>query len=56
MSELLIKNIGLLAGIEREGKECMKGEEMSQMELLHDAWLLVNDGRIADFGTGTPPL
>ena len=29
---------------------------MSQMEILRDAWLLVKDGRIADFGTGTPPL
>lgn len=56
MGELLIKNIGLLAGIEREGKECMRGDEMSQMEVLRDAWLLVKDGRIADFGTGTPPL
>ena len=49
----LIKNIGLLV-VDRHGKERLQGSEMLQLEVLHDAWLLVEDGRFADFGTGEP--
>ena len=44
----LIKNIGLLAGI---GDALRKeGAAMSQAECLRNAWLLIEDGKIADYG------
>ena len=46
---LLIKNIGLLV-VDRHGKSRLQGAEMSQLDILHDAWLLVEDGRFAAFG------
>lgn len=46
----LIKNIGLLAGIDRHGKLRLQGDEMKKLEQQEDAWLLVDDGLIADFG------
>ena len=49
----LIKNIGLLV-VDRHGKARLQGSEMQQLEVLHDAWLLVEDRRFADFGTGEP--
>ena len=51
----LIKNIGCLAGIVPEGVLRKCGDEMSQVETLENAWLLIKDGRIADFGTGKEP-
>ena len=51
----LIKNIGCLAGIVPEGVIRKCGDEMSQVETLENAWLLIKDGRIADFGTGKEP-
>ena len=48
--ERLIRNIGVLAGIVPEGVTRMCGEEMSQAGVLEDAWLRIEDGRIADFG------
>ena len=56
MSRLLIKNIGLMP-VDRHGKPFLCGSEMAQVDLLHDAWLLVEDGRFAAFGTITssPP-
>lgn len=47
---LLITNIGLLAGIDRHGKERLQGEEMKHLELLEDAWLMAENGLIAGFG------
>ena len=49
MDRLLLTNIGLLV-TDNHGKPCLRGEEMAQMEVLHDAWLLVEDGRVKDFG------
>ena len=51
----LIKNIGCLAGIVPEGVLRKCGDEMSHVETLENAWLLIKDGRIADFGTGKEP-
>lgn len=51
----LIKNIGCLAGIVPEGMLRKCGDEMSTVETLENAWLLIKDGRIADFGTGKEP-
>lgn len=52
---MIIKNIAELVGILPEGVRRLCGEEMSQVGTLRDAWLRIEDGRIADFGTGNPP-
>ena len=46
----LVENIGCIFGIERHGRLRLCGDEMDCMETLDDAWLLVEDGRIAAFG------
>ena len=51
---LLIKNIGLLL-VDRHGKERLQGVEMARQDVLHDAWLLIEDGRFAAFGEGAVP-
>ena len=48
---LLVTDIGLLAGIDRERRLRLRGSDMSRLETLSDAWLLVEDGRFKDFGT-----
>ena len=48
---LLVTDIGLLAGIDRERSHRLQGRDMSRLETLSDAWLLVEDGRFKDFGT-----
>ena len=47
---ILFTNIGELAGIAPEGLLRRQGAEMADAGILHDAWLAVEDGRIADFG------
>ena len=47
---LLITNIGLLVADNRH-KTCLRGQEMAGLDLLTDAWLLVEDGRVSDFGS-----
>ena len=49
----LVDNIGCIFGIERHGRLRLCGEEMGSMETLEDAWLLVEDGRIAAFGSAS---
>ena len=51
---LLINNIGLLL-VDRHGKERLQGAEMARQDVLHDAWLLIEDGRFAAFGEGAAP-
>lgn len=50
MKSLLIKNISLLAGIEREGRSRLAGGDMAIMEAIDNAFLYVEDGLIRDFG------
>lgn len=50
MSKLLVKNIGLLVA-DSTGRTRLCGSDMQQMEVLRDAWLLVENGRVKDFGT-----
>ena len=49
----LVDNIGCIFGIERQGRRRLCGEEMGSMETLEDGWLLVEDGRIAAFGSAS---
>ena len=51
MKRTLIKNIGMLACILPADKLRLCGQEMEHVETLHDAWLLVEDGKIKDFGS-----
>lgn len=48
-------NIDQLCGI-THGETRKAGKDMAKVETLRNAWLTVgDDGRIEDFGTGTPP-
>ena len=46
----LISNIKTLVGADTELKPRLQGAEMSRLGQMDDAWLLVEDGRIASFG------
>ena len=48
---LFIWNIGTLAGITSPDTCCKYGDEMSEVTCLHQAWLIVEDGMIKEYGT-----
>ena len=48
---LLIKNIKELIGIDPENRPWVRGAEMKQLNTLTNAYLIINDGRIAGFGS-----
>lgn len=48
---MVIKNIGLLSGIQPEGVQRLQGAEMSETGTLKNAWLAIDNGRISDFGS-----
>jgi len=47
---MIIKNIGVLAGIQPEGVLRLEGTEQGRTGVLEDAWLCIEDGRITGFG------
>lgn len=51
----LLTGISELTGIVPEGVLRKQGAEMDRADNLPDAWLLIEDGRIADFGIGPAP-
>lgn len=51
----LIKNIGMLVGLVPAGVLRKEGAEMNRLEMLEGAWLLVENDRIADYGTEAAP-
>jgi imidazolonepropionase len=51
MQKLLIKNIRTLVQVRDEAPATIAGKAMSELPCLHDAWLAVEDGKIADYGT-----
>ena len=53
MEKLLIENIGMFAT--PVGTSARRGAEQGQIRILRNAWLLMEDGLIADLGTGEPP-
>ena len=53
--QLLIKNIGMLV-VDNHGKPCLCGDEMSRLEVLRDAWLLIENGRFKAWGEQSTPL
>ena len=50
MTKIII-NIGSLVGIRNDEKPFLAGREMSELNTIDNAWLLVENGRIKDFGT-----
>lgn len=55
----LVKNISCLAGIEYQLKPRLQGKEMATFNTIDNAWLLIEDGRVAQFGSmadGMPPI
>lgn len=48
--QTLIKNIGLLAGIQEMPKTILRGAEMAEYHTLANAWLVLDNGRISDYG------
>ena len=53
MANELFHNIGIML-VDTHHKPFLAGREMAEAEILHNAWLLVEDGRIKDFGTSHP--
>lgn len=53
MEKMLIFNIGLLAT--PHGSTARRGKEQGQIELTRDAWVLIEDGKIAATGAGSAP-
>lgn len=49
--KLLVKNIGLLIGAEDQSPEWRAGAQMDALPILNDAWLAVENGLVADFGS-----
>ena len=49
MSTTLFRNIGQLINV-REQEELLRGKALAQLPLIKDAWLLVEGGKIADYG------
>ncbi len=48
--KLLFKNIKQLVQVREETIKPLKGSEMKELPVIENAWLLVEDGKIADFG------
>ncbi|MGV3546993.1 MAG: imidazolonepropionase [Pedobacter sp.] len=47
---MLITNIKALVGVHPKGKTFLRGSELNQLPMLENAWLLLEDGLIKDFG------
>ena len=54
MVQYLITNIGMLAT--PLGTSARRGAEQGRIQILRDAWILVEDGKIAGIGVGEPPI
>lgn len=51
---LVLTNIFTLGGTTDGKMQVKKGTEMSELGILENAWLLIQNGLIQDFGTGSP--
>ena len=47
----VIYNIGTLAGILPEGVMKLEGKDMGQVECIENAYLVIEDGIIAEYGS-----
>ncbi len=48
--KILVKNIKGLVNADDSARKCVAGEEMSDLKTLGDAFLLIDKGKIADYG------
>lgn len=46
----IIKNIGQIVGIDESGRERIMGSEMKKLETIENAYVVMEDGLIADYG------
>lgn len=53
MSQLLLTNIGMLAT--PVGNGAKKGADQGSIQVLQNAWVLMEDDLISQVGTGAPP-
>ncbi|MFM7235094.1 MAG: imidazolonepropionase, partial [Flavobacteriales bacterium] len=51
MSRILIKNIQSLIGVYDEAPSKLAGKAMNELPSVENAWLAIEDGLIADYGT-----
>ena len=51
MSRILIKNIRKLVQVRENAPERVSGKEMGELPELEDAWLAIDNGLIADYGS-----
>lgn len=51
MSSILIRNIGQLIGGRTSPTHLLRGSELAELPILANAFLLIEDGRILDFGS-----
>lgn len=51
MSRILIKNIRQLVQVRENPQERVAGSAMSELPILEDAWLAIDNGLIADYGS-----
>lgn len=54
--QLILKNIKTLVGIEEDGLLLRKGFDMNTLHAINDAWLLIENGLIKDYGTGNQDI
>ncbi|MCK9617946.1 MAG: imidazolonepropionase [Lentimicrobiaceae bacterium] len=48
--KIVIKNIKELISVEYKPVTCISGKAMSKLETINNAWLLIDNGKIKDFG------
>ena len=48
---LLVKNIGMLVGIDESGRLKVEGKAMADIATLENAWLLTDGERIKEYGS-----
>lgn len=51
VKKILIKNIKGLVQAKTDPPSLLKGAEMKQLDIIEDAWLAIEDDKIADFGS-----
>jgi imidazolonepropionase len=51
MKKVLIKDIRFLMGVSDDPPAVLRGKEMAHLPVLENAWLAIEDGRIADYGS-----
>ncbi len=49
---LVLKNIGSLLMVENEPEAMVAGHQMEQVHSINNAWLVIENGKIACYGEG----